>query len=56
MTNREVLIESLKNPDIDEYTVDYISCPYVDNPDCQYGEVAGACVECKTEWLKKEWE
>lgn len=56
MTNREVLIFSLQNHDADECTVDYIACPYVSNPDCKYGEVAGACTDCKMIWLEKEWE
>lgn len=64
MTNREVLIDSLKNGGeyhIDACTVDYISCPYYGS-EClnpyQYGEFKykDYCTNCKIEWLDKEWE
>lgn len=57
MTNREVFIKSLQDSDVDEYTVDYIACPYVNNPDCKYdGSNNEYCCECKMKWLNKEWE
>lgn len=58
MTNREVLIESLKNADVDECTVDYIACPYTSGHECNYdgGSDYTSCTSCKTEWLDKEWD
>lgn len=56
MTNREALIESLKNPDGDECTVHYISCPYAVGHECGYdgGADHTPCTYCKMEWLDKE--
>ena len=56
MTNREVLINSLKNKEVDEYTVDYIAC--VCSPDCEYdgGSDHTPCIRCKMKWLDEEWE
>lgn len=58
MTNREVLIESLKSPDADEYTVNYIGCPYTAGHKCDYdgGADHEPCIYCKMEWLDKEWD
>lgn len=57
MTNREALIESLKNADGDECTVNYIACPYALGHECDYdgGSDNTPCTYCKTEWLDKEW-
>lgn len=57
MTNREALIESLKNDDGDECTVDYITCPYTIGHKCDYdgGTDHTPCTVCKIEWLEKEW-
>ncbi len=56
MTNREVLINSLKDKEADEYTVNYIAC--VERPDCKYdgGNDRSICSECKMKWLDEEWE
>ena len=58
MTNREALIESLKSPDADEYTVNYIDCPYTAGHKCDYdgGADHEPCTYCKMEWLDKEWD
>lgn len=56
MTNREVLINSLQNKEVDECTVDYIAC--VDSDDCKYDGTSdhAPCIECKMKWLDEEWE
>ena len=58
MTNRDVLIESLKNPDGDECTVNYIACPYIVGHKCDYdgGSDHTPCTYCKMDWLDKEWD
>lgn len=55
MTNREVLINSLRDKEADICTVDYIAC--VDSPDCKYdgGSDHSVCDECKMKWLDEEW-
>lgn len=56
MTNRQVLINSLKDKEADIYTVDYIACP--GNPACKYDGSSdrSVCDECKMKWLDEEWE
>lgn len=56
MTNREVLINSLKNKDVDEFTVYYIAC--VNSPDCKYDGTNdhSPCTDCKLKWLNQEWK
>lgn len=56
MTNREVLINSLKDKEADDYTVDYIAC--VDSDDCKYDGSSdhAPCIECKRKWLDEERE
>lgn len=57
-TNREVLINDLQNRDEEGLAASYISCPYTHKLDCEYdgGSDHTACIECKNEWLDKEWE
>jgi len=59
MTNRECLIEALKNGgdyESDIGTVSYISCP--SSEDCGYdgGNDHNCCDECKMKWLDEEFE
>lgn len=63
MTNREMIISCLQQPDIESlsFVTSYIECPYVgdecENP-YKYGtsDFQIYCDEqCKTEWLDKEW-
>lgn len=56
MTNREVLINSLKYKENDECTANYIAC--VDSGDCKYDGSSdyALCIECKMRWLDEEWE
>lgn len=56
MTNRDVLINSLKDKEADDYAVDYIAC--VCSDDCKYdgGSDHIECIDCKKKWLDEEWE
>lgn len=58
MTNAEAIIKGLENIYECDDVANYIDCPYVHNLDCQYdgGNDHGCCMDCKMEWLEKEWE
>lgn len=56
MTNREVLINSLKDKEVDECTVDYIACPSSENCNYDGGNDHSPCDICKMKWLDEEWE
>lgn len=58
MTNAEALKEMIDYIDENDMIASYIACPYVHNPDCKYdgGNDHSCCVDCKMEWLQKEWE
>lgn len=56
MTNREMLINSLKEKRLDAYTVNYIAC--VNDAECKKKEYNddSCCAECKKKWLNQELE
>lgn len=60
VTNAEAIIQGLQNIEEDEVAVsvaNYIACPFSVNPLCEYdGNVNSCCIDCKIEWLKKEFE
>lgn len=67
MTNKEMLIEALKNFDEEtenDYITDYLVCPYYRDQDCindinstpyDTREWANNCQFCKQQWLGKEF-
>ncbi len=60
VTNADAIIQGLQeinNDDVAVSVADFIACPYSVNPFCEYdGNDNSCCIDCKTEWLKKDFE
>lgn len=57
MRNKEAIKQMLNDIEECSMIANYLSCPYVHNPNCKYdgGNDNSCCEDCKMEWLEKEW-